>query len=416
MKPALFVVAIACCATAFFASATAADVVEPVDLLHEQAATIDSAPSEAELEDLAYAADEHDLSMDEAIAQYGWRDNFALLVDEVSADLPDHFARAEIANERTAWIAFAGPQPKAARERIASFRAAFPHVSIETRPNVGYNAKEMNEAVIAVHQRVMSRPGVVDAVTEFRASENAISVLASTERGRRGPKIDLDDIRPATLPALSRLPESVKVRVSTVASGKITTDASWSYHHGGERIYSGTKFCTTGFGTRASSNTSGTRGVSTAGHCGNSMKDDGRTMTFKSQYDGWRGDFQWHTGPGFESDNFFAGSSVTTETKERDVAWVGWVYPGNYLCKNGAASHKSCDDVYNTGVCTGENCNMILMVHRRVEDGDSGGPVFYSNGARAVIEGTAVVNGAFRDTYSQAGNMPVSIGVYVATS
>ena len=163
----------------------------PVDLPDVPAPTITSPPSEAELEDIAVAAEEFGLSMAEAVGQYGWRDNFSLLAGEVAGDFPDDFARAEIANGNTAWIAFAGSQPQETRQLVEQFRSTFPHVTVQVRPNVGYTATELNDAVVAIHKATMARPEIVDAVTEYLASDNAISVqrvdqTSRSEAFRRG--------------------------------------------------------------------------------------------------------------------------------------------------------------------------------------------------------------------------------------
>lgn len=126
-------------------------------------------------------------------------------------------------------------------------------------------------------------------------------------------------------------------------------DDSASYHYGGETITG----CTTGFGTRATSHTSGTRGISTAGHCNNSQTDDGHNLKFKDAHNASQGDFQWHTGPVTESDDFYEGTATVTETIRTDVAGVGAPTVGQFLCQNGATNHFNCQDVRKLNVCSG---------------------------------------------------------------
>jgi len=382
------------------------------DLLEAPAPAITSHPSKAELEDVAVAATEFGLSMEMAVEHYGWRDNFGRLADEIASNFAADFARAEIVSGQTAWIAFAGEQPHGTKQLIGSFESAFPHVAVEVRPSVGYTAAEMNEAVMAIHKSVMDRPEVVDAVTEFWSADNEILVTASTSS--QGPSLTEEALTPdLDLPEVDRLPDSVAIRVDVVEDVGLSGDDSWTYHYGGEALSQ----CTSGFGTRDSSPTSGTRGISTAGHCDNSLTDDGRTLTYQSGYDGYWGDYQWHTGAGTESDNFYSGNSTTLEVNNRDVSAVAWASPGQWLCTNGRATHKECDTVRNPGVCSGGNCNMFGMENREQSGGDSGAPVFNGNTAYGLHEGWYDSGGGvLRDTKSQANYMPTGIFAWVATS
>ena len=382
------------------------------DLLEVSAPTITSSPSKAELEDVAVAATEFDLPLEMAVEQFGWRDNFGLLADEIASNFTADFARAEIVNGQTAWIAFAGEQPLDTKQLVGSFESAFPHVAVEIRSDVGYTATEMNEAVMAIHKSVMDRSEVTDAVTEFWSADNAILVTASTTS--QGPRITKEALMAEfDLPEVDRLPGSVAIRLDIVEDVTLSADDSWSWHYGGEILSE----CTSGFGTRDSSSTSGTRGISTAGHCDNDLTDDGRTLTYQSGYDGYWGDFQWHTGAGFETVNFYSGNQWTLESNNRDVSAVAWASPGHWLCTNGKTTHKECDEVRNSGVCSGPNCNLFGMHNREQSGGDSGGPVFNGNTAYGLHEGGYNSGGGvWRDTKSQANYMPTSIFAWVATS
>lgn len=381
----------------------------PADLPDQPAPTIESDLTSAELEDLAVAAKEFGLSIEEAIDQYGWRDNFSLMAATVAINFPDDFARSEIVDGRLAWVAFAGEQPASSAALIERFQSAFPHVTVEVRTNAGFSATELNEAVMAVHERVMSRPDVVDAVTEYWSPDETIQVTVAGDPSEQVTSGGLT----ADLEALdSLIPDSVALDVTVSTAVVLGGDDSWTYHYGGEALSS----CTSGFGTRDFSSTSGTRGISTAGHCGNTLTDDGRTLNYQSGYDGNWGDYQWHTGVGSESDDFYSGNSSTLEVNRRDVSSVAWASPGDWVCTNGKTTHKECDTVRNSGVCHAENCNMFGMTNREQSGGDSGGPVFYNYGARGLHEGWYNSGGAQRDTKSQANYMPSGIFAWVATS
>lgn len=48
-------------------------------------ATVESAPNEAELQDLATIAEQEGITLDQAIARYAWNDNFTITLDEIRA-------------------------------------------------------------------------------------------------------------------------------------------------------------------------------------------------------------------------------------------------------------------------------------------------------------------------------------------
>ena len=181
-------------------------------------------------------------------------------------------------------------------------------------------------------------------------------------------------------------------------------------HLGGEILTT----CTSGFGTKTSS---GVRGISTAGHCNNSQTDDGSSLTFQAEYEGTHGDFQWHTGPKSESDDFFSGSSSSTEVNKRDVSAVGSPIVGQSMCRNGSTSYKDCQDVRKLNVCLGSSCNLVEMEAHLSEAGDSGAPVFWLNTAYGLHTGW--IYDSFwpfkREVYSRADRIDDALDIDVAT-
>ena len=69
---------------------------------------IDDLPSDTELIDLQAVADQYGISLQEAIDQYAWRDNFSLAVSKIREAAPATFAGAEIVDGAHAWVAFHG--------------------------------------------------------------------------------------------------------------------------------------------------------------------------------------------------------------------------------------------------------------------------------------------------------------------
>lgn len=385
---------------------------EVEDLPDVAPSDIDSDPNPAELEDLATVAGDRGLNLDAAIEQFGWRDNFGLMVAQISAVEPGAVAGAAVTGPESAWIAYAQAQSPAATATVAEFGRAHPGLSIEARTGLGFSQEELDAAVQDVHFAVMEVSDVADTTTFFDYETSRIEVSIQPA----APSAALpDEAANAAREALSRRggvagSVRVSVRVVDAAVPFAVSDA----HYGGEVISA----CTTGFGTRTLGHTVGSRGISTAGHCGDTQYDDGSKLTFKKDYEGVHGDFQWHSGAQTMTDDFYAGSSSSTETDLRDVAAVAAPYVGQSLCRNGASSHKDCQEVRKVGVCNGSRCNLVEMGARLAAGGDSGGPVYWGNTAYGLHQGSIYdpVWPYDRDVFSRADRIDNALNVHVATS
>lgn len=416
--------AFACSALAFalavgssaMASSSSSDS-QPPERETEVTPEYPTVPSGAELEDLTTAARDQGIAVEDAILEIGWRDNFTTLMEEFRTSLPSDFTRAEIVDGTNASVHFASALPTEAATSLAAFVEAFPHVSVKVVENRGFNGIELNEAVMAAHYAAFERSDVTEVVTRYQSRSGRIVVSIMTPSGENvlSPSVAEtieEELRSA--PEYELLSSRVELVVEVLDEPLNATKDSWSWHYGGETVGA----CTSGFGTRSSSSTSGTRGISTAGHCANTgLTDDGRTLTYQAGHDGFAGDFQWHTGPGSESNKFYAGTSGGAhETNLRSVTSVATALVGNYVCTNGRISRQECDFVYEVGVCKLSNCNLFAMTVREHTSGDSGAPVFNANQARGLHEGGGSLDGANRDWRSQVVNMPPNIGAYVATN
>ncbi len=181
-------------------------------------------------------------------------------------------------------------------------------------------------------------------------------------------------------------------------------------HLGGEELWS----CTSGFGTKTSS---GVRGIATAGHCNNnSQTDDGDNLTFKAEHESTHGDFQWHTGPDAEGDDFYAGDLSVLETDRRDVSSIGSPVVGQALCRNGKTSYQDCQEVRKLNVCKGSICNLVQMGEHLSADGDSGGPVYWVYTAYGIHHGAMYDPWPFsREVFSRADRIDDALGINIAT-
>lgn len=136
------------------------------------------------------------------------------------------------------------------------------------------------------------------------------------------------------------------------------------------------------------------------------------------------GDFQWHTGPRYESDDFYSGSSGSLEVSRRDVSCVAGtsgcvsIVAGAGICKNGRNGYKDCQEIRNSSICHSSNCNQIQMGERLATGGDSGGSVFWGRTAYGLHQGWHYdpTWPADRDLASKADRIDNALGIYVATS
>lgn len=373
----------------------------------------DVAISDAEMEDLRAVASQFDMSLQEAIDRYAWNDNFALAVSAIREAAPEAFTGAEIVDANNAWVAFMGSVPGSASDIISTFNDTYGDVSVEFRTSQGFTELELQAAIEAVHFAVYGETDVLHASTSFDFATgqiNTVVVLKSTASD--SVLNDLKRIASTSLTSATRSDIVDSITTTVVKSdqqilGGIDMN---SQHLGGEVV--GT--CTSGFGTK---NSSGVRGISTAGHCPNDLTDDGVSLTFKKEHEDDYGDFQWHTGSQTHSDDFYAGSSSSSEVNLRDVTSVGTPCVGMTLCRNGRVSNRDCQQVRKLDSCNGDACKLVQMGARQAAPGDSGGPVYWENTAYGLHQGWEYdPSWPFdRDLFSRADLIDEALDTSIAT-
>jgi hypothetical protein len=137
--------------------------------------------------------------------------------------------------------------------------------------------------------------------------------------------------------------------------------------------------CTSGFTVR---NSAGTRGVSTAGHCGNSQTLSGVALTFRGEAYSGSYDVQWHNASGHTYPNTIKVSTATraiTSTRARSSQTVG-----SQVCKQGRTTGYTCGTISTTSYCASGACTWVRVAGNGTnlsEGGDSGGPWFSGNTA-----------------------------------
>lgn len=368
----------------------------------------------AEMQDLMGIAEQTGVPVEDVIQRVAWNDNFSFAVTELREANPYSFSAAEIVDANHAWIAFKGPPPDVLGRVLDGFSHIAPHVEIEIRTTAPYSELELQTAIESTHYTVLSQPGVLDATTSY--DEGQLAIVTNVLLADSDQDAVLHGLNKVATEEVANAIDASTVTASVVVgdSPSLGGDDSASFHYGGE-ILTG---CTSGFGTRATGHTSGTRGISTAGHCNNSQTDDGFKLVFKDAHNGSQGDFQWHTGPKAESDDFYAGTASITETARRDVSGIGTPTVGQYLCKNGKTNHFQCQNVRKLNVCRGNTCNLVQMGARIAAGGDSGGPVYFGNTAYGLHKGwmNDPAPPFDRDLFSRADRIDNALGIWIATN
>ena len=385
--------------------------------------TLDTSTNEgAELEDLQTIADEVGITLQEAVTRYGWNDDFARTVSEIRVSSPREVATAKITGDDSASVSFSGEIPDFAQTLVDTFETDFPAVTVTTETNMGYTEQEIQNATMAAHYSVYRTKGVLGAGSSFDHDTMQIDIIAQTGGAPTDPTSDSlrvaaeDAVRDATSQGLI---DMMSVSVSVVGH-QVTFIDSDSKHMGGEILkhHQDDIQCTSGFGVIDSS---GTRGVATAGHCEDEdgdedLYDDGDELDHEDEHIGDYGDFQWHTGPDTMGNDFYAGSSTEVEVTQRPIERVETPMENQWLCRNGARSHKDCQQVHKVSVCADDVCNLAQFDRVRSVGGDSGGPVYLGRGAFGFHQGSRFDFPRRRDVWSRADYIDEALpGLSIAT-
>lgn len=352
------------------------------DLPDVPAPQIDDPISDAELEDLQTLADQEGASLDEVVDRYAWNDNFGLAVDLIRAGYPGALTGAEIVHARAAWVGFAAGVPDGAMEILDTFQKAYPAIAVDVRRDFGFSEIELREAISTVHYAALEATGIreVNTVFDFDARQITSTVAFG------GTLVDpVDDVNGAVIArlvgaGLGDILDTITIKVIASELPTLGGEHSSSEHLGGEALSD----CTSGFSVQ---HWDGRSGIVIAEHCQTAQSDDGKPLTFQMAADGYFGDFQWHTGPQSEPDDFYSGNATTLEVNRRDVSGVQVPVVGQAVCKNGKAGYKDCDTVRVVNVCSLVWCNMVETEHQYGVGGDSGGPWFWNYTAYGVHHG-----------------------------
>lgn len=165
---------------------------------------------------------------------------------------------------------------------------------------------------------------------------------------------------------------------------------------GGTSLKGTRQRCTSGFNVVHAA--SAQVGLTTAGHCDNSVTDEwtGRRLAFETEQNGGSVDLQWHTQTGSRTPHSQINSILV---KGRWQTITGWLSRsrmaiGDPVCKYGRTTGLTCGAIEKVdrkikykGV-EGYMVHVIPDLDRKMTDkGDSGGPVFYGQTAYGMVHG-----------------------------
>jgi hypothetical protein len=135
---------------------------------------IDCEPSPAELEDIAFIADQDGIPLDEAIARFGWQGCFGEVTGYLREVYSDQYAGAAIGEDgRRAWIAFKSDVP----EDVADLVEAIP-VAVQLIGGRGFSEAELNETLQSIYPDISNREDVVAASGGYDIETGVITIHA----------------------------------------------------------------------------------------------------------------------------------------------------------------------------------------------------------------------------------------------
>lgn len=365
---------------------------------------------EALATDLKLVAKGRGWTVEEAAAQHAVAEAFGKVQQEISAKYPDAYAGAKL-SEKPGGAPTLYIKGKAGDDLLTRVRGA--GIAVEIVANRPHSWLELEERSVKLNHRLVGL-GFQDVVTSFDETTSTVEAVVS---------------RRPNLPAKT---EQVLARLSAEEARGVrlmmTDDdvASDEHAYGGMSVQDDGVFeCTSGWAVENIS--SGTTGVTTAGHCDgiNEIVEPGvgtDTLTHQAEHRGQWGDVEWKTSAAhIEPDDFYA-----TASEVRDVAAVeprASITVGESICVYGRSSNsRDCGDtVFRTSIsCTNSgvfNDRLVAMNFKNTTiGGDSGGGWSFNFTAYGSHKGGCSVDGATRNAFSVADLYDEALNVRVRTS
>lgn len=357
---------------------------------------------EALRNDLAAVAESNGWTSGEADAYYASEREVGVLAAELAAARPDIFVGSILADDPRGrpTLLIKGPADRATAALVGG--ASVGIILLDGQP---YSFIELEARSEEVHARLLDL-GFQDVATSFDITKQGrIDVVVTRQPGMT------DDSASVLADLPGELRDSIDIQFSNAQLLRLEVGV-WG---GMWTIRSGIYDCTSGWTVQKVG--SGTRGISTAGHCINQTHIEHpaggqNTLAFQAQHQGQWGDARWYTTPAFESDDFFSDNAVT-----RDVVTVeprASISVNEYVCAYGRSSNdRDCTlQVLNVSSTCGSLSRVVKMNGDTQIGGDSGGPWFFANTAF----GSHIGNCGSIEIWSVADLYDEALGVYVPTN
>lgn len=366
---------------------------------------------EYELEDLTQLAAEDGISVAQAVARYGWHDEFVLAAAELSTEYPETFAYAELPDyeDSEPIVAFTSAVPSTASENFA----ALP-VSVDLVSGAKYSEATTSDMTPRIRDAIMNQTSsAVEILVEpdpasgtFRAlvydPNSAANTATTSEQQTEAAAQDAKTYRQSAIATVqTEMPSEPLPEIQVM----VTTNpvVSHEFLSGGVKI--GQKygpFCTSGFPVIETETNAG--GLITADHCNNSLPlysvgsnfgERPRLHPKNRSLPRSRGDIQLHRTYGEP----VGASFYVRRTQARHI--TGWLPPGKGLaaCLYGRTTNgykdgeRTCARIKKLGVSLtdpvhGKYDNLAMMTKPVSSRGDSGGPWYNHGNALGVHSGT----------------------------
>ncbi|MCA1783760.1 MAG: S1 family peptidase [Intrasporangiaceae bacterium] len=359
-------------------------------------------------------ADMFNVSVPEAERRASLREEFGVLLQELSEEYADSFAGAVVEHEPSyRFVVYMTGSGEAAVERLGeqAEAAKLPLVVKEA----SLSLQQLEAQRTELHAVLVDDRGLAEVSSAVDVLSGRIQVTIGTASGdaaSRSSGTPLPD-------------EALEHNVDVVyVDAPVGTD---DHTYGGALTTTGSAGtppgCTTGFVVVNAS--SGARGVATAGHCANDRwynmgSSNNYSMDYVNQHRGSWGDFQWHTTTHNHYDDFYWDWGSRRDVQS--VQSASNIALGDIVCRFGRTTGSHCDGVYATNVSKTSNGytygRLVALGSRQADTGDSGGPWFNGATAWGLHQGSANVNGAARDVFSKADYIDeaLGLGLSVATS
>ena len=124
------------------------------------------------------------------------------------------------------------------------------------------------------------------------------------------------------------------------------------------------------------------------------------------------GDFAWFTTDQDEDNRIYQDENHVLRTITSYEDDYEGLNAGRYVCRYGRVTHYECDVVLGRSDSID---NMVIMLNKESDFGDSGGPWFHVNRAYGVHVGWIDDNGVLRDVWSSVAFLEESLAVTVLT-